>query len=116
MLRSASPVPCRLCLLLIYNAYPDHDKVQNWERRCGCVAHLCGCYKTMTSKVEDRSVQRELLCLWQEQRLVPATCEAQQMGCRRVCKPVFAEAARSLSFPSKNNSVSAFYVRLSYRA
>ena len=80
----ASPVPCRLCLLLIYNAYPDHDKVQNWERRCGCVAHLCGCYKTMTSKVEDRSVQWELLLLWQEQRVVPATCGTQQMGCQAV--------------------------------
>eukprot|EP00891_Asterochloris_glomerata_P004182 jgi/Astpho2/4182/Aster-x1205 len=53
-----------LCLLLIYNAYPDHDKVQNWERRCGCVAHLCGCYKTMTSKVEDRAAPLPSIAQW----------------------------------------------------
>ena len=80
--QDVSPVPCRLCLLLIYNAYPDHDKVQNWERRCGCVAHLCGCYKTMTSKVEDRSVQLELPRLWQEQPLLPATLRLQGNVCK----------------------------------
>ena len=53
-----SPAVYRLCLFGIYNAYPEHNKQENWERRCLCVSWMCGCAQDMQRKVEGRYMCR----------------------------------------------------------
>lgn len=47
-------VTCRVCVFGIFNAYPEHNKQENWERRCLCVSFLCGCSKDVKQDVDGR--------------------------------------------------------------
>ncbi|KAL3137504.1 hypothetical protein ABBQ38_004792 [Trebouxia sp. C0009 RCD-2024] len=53
-----------LCLSAIYNAYPEHNKQENWERRCLCVSWLCGCAQDMQRKVEGRGAPLPSIAQW----------------------------------------------------
>ena len=70
-------VPCRLALFTIFNAYPDHDKQENWERRCVCVSYLCGC----TEEVKKENDGKYVLCLCQLLLTVLKPCMPGMLDC-----------------------------------
>ena len=45
---------CRVAVFSIYNAYPEHSKQENWEKRCLCVSFLCGCAQDVKQDVDGR--------------------------------------------------------------
>jgi len=54
---------CSVAVFSIYNAFPEHSKQENWEKRCLCVSWLCGCAQDVKQDVDGR-YNRAQLCSW----------------------------------------------------
>ena len=48
---------CSVAVFSIYNAFPEHSKQENWEKRCLCVSWLCGCAQDVKQDVDGRYIQ-----------------------------------------------------------
>lgn len=47
---------CSVAVFSIYNAFPEHSKQENWEKRCLCVSWLCGCAQDVKQDVDGRYI------------------------------------------------------------
>lgn len=48
----------------IYNAFPEHSKQENWEKRCLCVSWLCGCAQDVKQDVDGRGAPLPSIAQW----------------------------------------------------
>ncbi len=85
---------CSVAVFSIYNAFPEHSKQENWEKRCLCVSWLCGCAQDVKQDVDGRyscATSSELLMLTphrKEQLLFSVMQSSTAQQCMAVCTAI----------------------------